>query len=126
MPNMTPVSPYELAQMQSDAAAAVCDKPCAILRKVAPGRDIYGHQTQANYQQIEETMCGVAEPTATHLQNYDYVIGSLAAWQVKFPVGTDVQHQDRVVVEGQTLEVHVLMTPRSYPVLLTVLAAEVK
>jgi len=126
MPNMMPVSPYELASMQADAVAAVCDKPCAIMRKVAPGRDIYGHQTQSSYQQIAETMCGVAEPTATHLQNYDYVIGSLAAWQVKLPVGTDIAHQDRIVVEGQTLEVHVLLNPRSYAGLLTVLAAEVK
>jgi len=126
MPNMTPVSPYELAQIQAAAVAAVCDKPCAILRKDAPARDIYGNQTQTNYVQIAETVVGVGQPTSTHLQNFGFMIAAEASYLARLPVGTDVQHQDRLVIDGQILEVHVILTPKSYPALLEAICAEIK
>lgn len=126
MPFMLPVSPQELLSMQQEAAAAVCDKPCAILRKAGITRDIYGSSTEMNYQQIAETIAGMRQPTGGELQNFDFMIGDKIAWTVLLPVGTDVQGQDHLLIEGQALEVHVVLDPHSYPVLLPVIAAEIK
>jgi hypothetical protein len=121
------VPPAELAQIQADLAAAVCDKPCVIQRSagVTPGPT--GAPVK-NYQTISlpTLKAGLTQPTAGQLQNYDYLIGSLAAWQVKLPFGTDVQKQDYLIIEGKTLVVQVVLDPHSYPGLTPVLASEVK
>ena len=113
----------ELALIQSDAAVAL-DQSCDVQRKTttsgATGEPV------ASWGTIATVSAGLSEPTAGQLQNYNSVIGSLAAWQVKLPVGTDVTHQDHLLIAGQTLEVQVVLTPRSYAALLTVLASEVK
>ena len=121
---MNVVTAAELAQIQSDVVAAVCDQSCQILRKTT-STDSYLSQAPT-YSAIETVMAGMAQPSGGQLANYGFLIGSLAAWQVRFPVGTDVQHQDHLVIAGQTLEVQVVLTPRSYEVLRTVLASEVK
>jgi hypothetical protein len=125
-----PVIPYgavvgavELAAIQA-AAAAILDLSCVVERKTLTP-DGQGGSTEA-WNPVAAVKVGMAQPTAGQLQNYDYLIGSLAAWQVKFPVGTDVRHQDHLIVGGQTLVVQVIMNPRSYAALLTVLASEVK
>ena len=129
---MLPVSVAELASIQADAVAAVCDKTCQIYRDLTPTTpDKYGGSTSsptntANYTLMHTTVAGMAQPTAGELQNYDYIIGDKAAWTVHLPVGTDVLERDHLVIEGQTLEVHILLTPQSYPALLSVLTAEIK
>jgi hypothetical protein len=75
---------------------------------------------------VETTVVGMVQPSASLMQNYDYVIGSLASWELHFPVGIDVRYQDHAVIEDNTLEVHVVLEPRSYQAMLVVLAAEVK
>lgn len=120
------MSAAELARIQADAQAAACDQACAIYRATSPTTDAYSSPTNVMYQLIETTVAGVAEPTANQLQNYDFMIGSLAAWHVKLPVGTGVLPHDHLVIGGQTLEVQVVLTPRSYPALESVLASEVK
>lgn len=120
------ISAAELALIQADVQAIALDKTCTIERASLNTSDTYGSPTKPSYSTIATVMAGLAEPTAGQLQNYDYLIGSLAAWQVKLPVGTDIQHQDHLLIDGQTLEVHVILTPRSYATLLTVIAAEVK
>ncbi len=67
----------------------------------------------------------MSQPTASQLQNFDYLIGSMAVWQVKLPIGTPVEELDHLIIAGQTLEVVKDLTPRSYPALITVLASEV-
>jgi hypothetical protein len=67
----------------------------------------------------------MASPTAGQLANYGYLIGSLAAWRVNLPYGTDVQHDDQLLIAGKTLYVHVDLSPQSYNSLTTVLATEV-
>lgn len=121
------LSADELAQMQADVAAAVCDKPCVIRRPVTTP-DAWGTASEPSYTVISDPdlMCGTSQPSAGQLSNYAYVIGSLAAWQVRFPIGTVVQAQDLIDVEGQTLTTQVLLGLHSYPALLTVLATEVK
>lgn len=122
---MLAISSTELAQIQADASAAACDKTCVIRRKTSNTSDSVGTSTPT-LSVIATVNAGMAQPSQQLLQNYEYLIGSLSAWLVKFPVGTDVQHQDQLTIDGQVLEVHVVLTPRSYQALLTVLAAEVK
>lgn len=119
------LSAAELASIQSDAVKATCDKPCAIYRKT-PTKDAIGSETDA-WAQISPNglMAGIAEPTANMLQNYDYLIGSMAAWHVRLPVGTNIMHQDHIVIGTHTLVVQKILEPRSYPALLSVLASEI-
>lgn len=114
----------ELAQIQADAAQAACDQPCTIQRSTEVDEP-QGGKTQT-WAIIAICNAGMSQPSAGQLQNYDYIVGSLATWQVKLPIGTNVQEQDRLVIAGQTLNVVKLLNPRSYPALITVLATEVK
>jgi hypothetical protein len=118
------VSASELARIQADAAAQTLTLTCQIQRKTLTSDGAGGSTTTWNT--IATVQAGMSLPTAGQLQNYDYLIGSLAAWQVKLPVGTNVQVQDRLVISGQTLIVQIVLTPRSLPALLTVLASEIK
>lgn len=115
----------ELAQIQTDLAAAVCDKTCVVQRGTK-STDLYGNAVISNYQPIKTTVAGMTQPSAGELSNYAFRIESLAAWHVNLPWGTDVQVDDQLVIEGQTLNVHVLLDPHSIPGLLPVLAAELK
>jgi hypothetical protein len=126
---------------------------CTIWRDVSAGtpstQDIYGSSTSSNvntasYSLVTTTTCGVSQPSGTHLQNYDFLIGAEASWLAHVPVGTNIQERDHIVTGGplpasnqypsstlypdiaQILEVHVVLTPRSYPALLDVLCAEIK
>lgn len=114
----------ELAQWQADAVAAVCDKSCAIYHKTTT-KDAYG--TPVDSWALSSTVvAGVTQPSANLLQNYDYLIGDLAAYHIRMPVGTDVRHQDHLVIDGETLEVHVILDPQSYSVFENVIAAQIK
>jgi hypothetical protein len=68
----------------------------------------------------------LSQPTGTQLQNYDYLIGALAAWQVRVPVGTSVQATDQLHVGGQVLEVQIVLQPQTYQGAIRLLATEVK
>src|SRR5258708_4245780 len=117
---MSLLTAAELAQLQADFAAAVCDLSCQIQRwnistKTWP--------TQATVN------CGMSEPTAGQLTNYEYMIGDLATWHNRFPFGTDVRELDRLVISlangaTKTLSVVKLLQPRSYTALISVLATE--
>lgn len=141
---MSPITLSELASIQS-AAASILDLSCEVWRKVRTP-DGYGGFTES-WGLVETTTCGMSQPTASHLQNYDFLLASLSAWALKFPVGTDVRHQDHLVISGQTLEAsyalrafgapvdigdyqtlvaQVVLAPRSYAALLVVLASEIK
>jgi hypothetical protein len=121
---MLPVSAAELASIQTDAVLAACDQSC-VIKRAARTPDAQGGAS-VTWNTIATVNAGMAEPSANQLANYQYMIGSLAAWQVRVPVGTNVLEQDQLVIGGQTLNVVKILTPRSYPGLLTALAAEVK
>lgn len=123
---MNPISAAELASIQSDVAAAACDKACVIQEKVTT-KDGMGQATE-NWVTISPAnlKAGMTQPTGTHLQNYDYLIGALATWLLKFPIGTTVNVQNHVLIAGRTLVVQVILDPHSYPGLLPVLASEVE
>ena len=118
----------ELAQIRSDAAAAALDLSCTIQRKTLT-RDGAGQATSV-WNTIATVNAGMTEPTGGMLQNYNYLIEDLAAWAIKLPYNTDVQAQDRLLITGQlgqqTLVAQVVLEPRSYAALLTVIAAEAK
>ena len=118
------LSAAELAQIQKDAVAAACDQACAIRRKTT-SKDAHGSENE-NWNTISTTVAGLAEPSGGQLANYEYIIGDLATWQCKLPVGTDVRAQDHLVIGAQTLVVQIVLAPRSYQALITVLASEVK
>lgn len=121
---MLPISPSELTQIQADTAAAACDLTCAITR--ASRTPLPSGGASVTWPIKSTVKAGMAEPTANQLQNYGYLVGSLAAWLIKFPVATDVLEQDRLIINGETLEVVKILRPRSYEALLTALCSEVK
>lgn len=123
--SMLPVSATELAQIQTDAAALL-DKSCVIQRATRTPEPQGGATLVWNTISLPGLLVGMSQPTAGQLQNFGYLVGSLAAWQVKLPLGTDVLEQDHLLIAGDTLEVVKDLTPRSYAALITVLATEVK
>ncbi|MGA8765244.1 MAG: head-tail adaptor protein [Candidatus Sulfotelmatobacter sp.] len=118
----------ELASIRADAANAALDLPCTIQRKTLT-RDGAGQATSV-WNTVATVNAGMTEPTGGQLQNYNYLIEDLASWAVKLPYGTDVAAQDRLLITGQlgqqTLVVQVVLEPRSYAALLTVIASEAK
>lgn len=122
---MNPVSVSELAQIQADVAAAALDKTCAIQRLPTSTPDARGVPAGVPVT-VYTVKAGMKQPTGTHLTNYDYLIAGLDTWLVQFPVGTDVRSQDLLAIEGRSLVVQVILSPQSYPALLSVLASEVR
>ncbi len=120
---MNPVSSAELARIQADAAA-ILDLPCTVQRSNRTPEPEGG--ASVTWATVATCNAGMKEPTGGQLQNYGYLIGTKAAWQVKLPIGTDVLEQDHLLISGETLEVAKVLTPRSYAALITVLATEVK
>lgn len=129
---MLPVSASELAAIQQEAVSAVCDKTCQIWRNTTSGTpDIYGSSSSsrdntADYTLIATTVAGMSQPSGGELANYAFEIEDKAAWTVHMPIGTDVTHRDHLVIEGQVLEVHILLNPKSYEIFHSVIAAEIK
>lgn len=119
------IDAYELADIRADVTAIALDKTCVIQRLPTSTPDSRGVPS-GSYATIATVAAAMRQPTSTHLENFDYLIGALATWMVQFPVGTDVQAQDHLIIENQTLEVQVVLAPQSIQVLLTVLASEVK
>ena len=119
------LSAQELAQWQADASAYVCDQPCVLQHKTAT-QDGLGSPGAGTYTTYANTFVGLSEPTAGQLQNYAEMVGDEETYQAKFPIGTNVLAQDLCIVGGLTLKVHILLTPRSYATLETVLCAVIK
>lgn len=115
---------WELAAIQNDAVSETCDKTCQIYRKTRTPDGLGGYTE--NYSLIETTVAGLGEPSAGELQNYDFEIGDKEAVKVRLPIKTDAQGQDRLVIENQTFEIHILLNPKSFEVFHSVIATEIK
>lgn len=109
--------------MQADANTSL-DQTITIQRLLRTP-DGTGHYAEV-YSTIGTTTGNLAQPTAGQMQNYGYKIGSLATWQVRLPVGTNVEEDDQLVTDSQTLRVQVLLSPQSYQTSLRLLASEVE
>ena len=121
---MLAVSAAELASIRAEAALAVCDQVCVISRK-STTQDGMGTGSDT-YNVINTTTAGVRQPGGSLLANYAFAIESLATYLVLLPYGTDVRHQDHLLIAGETLEAHVILSPQSYSIFENVLAAQLK
>lgn len=83
-----------------------------------------GHYSEV-FSTIATVAGNLAQPTAGQMQNYGYKVGSLATWQVRLPVGTNVEENDQLLTDSQTLRVQVILGPQSYQTSLRLLASEV-
>lgn len=111
--------------MQATANSAL-DLTIGIYRRTVT-QDAAGRVTPTYPNTATYTVAGnLAQPTAGQLANYGYRVGSLAAWQVRMPIGTDVRATDRLLVNGQVLEVQVVLAPQTYETSLLLIASEVK
>jgi head-tail adaptor len=118
------VLPVSELQILQNTVTASLDVSCQIQRRVnAP--DSYGSQGET-WQTLATVDVNVSQPTAGQMQNYDYLIGSLEAWQVRLPVGTDVQRNDHLLIADQVLEVQAVLAPKSYAISMRVLASEIR
>jgi hypothetical protein len=120
---MLTVSAAELASIRTESASAACDTPCTIQRKTRT-LDAYGTASET-WATVATCNVGLTEPTAGQLANYAYLIGSLAAWKVQLPYGTNVVHQDHLIITGKTLVAQVDLSPQSYNTLTTMLCTEI-
>ena len=120
------ITAAELAQIQRDVTAIALSLPCEIQRKTVT-KDQFLTATES-WVTISPAglMCGMSQPTGTMLQNFDYLVGSHKTWMIHLPLDTDVAHQDKIIVEEKELTVQVILAPRSYAVLLTVLVGEIE
>lgn len=116
----------ELAALQAAASAAL-DQTATIQRKPTPlATDGYGHASDTYSDHATAVPCALAQPTAQLMQAYAAHIGTLQAWTVRFPAGTDVQRDDQVLVAGLTLRVQAALSPQSYSTCERVLATELR
>lgn len=120
---MNPISAQELASIQNDLNALL-DKDCTI-KAPSTMNDAWGSQAEA-YIVVGTCKVLVSQPSGSLLANYEFIVGDLNTWMVKAPVGTNIREQYHLVIDGQTLTAQVVLQPKSFQGLLTVLAAEVK
>lgn len=99
---------------------------CDVQRKAeVPVSDGMGSSADG-WTTITTVKAMVLKPTIKQLEVYAARIGTLAIWEVKLPLGTDVKHQDHLEINGQTLEVHAVEDLDSYAVFISVMASEVR
>lgn len=115
----------EIAQMQADIIATDFDTAFTVKRKTRTP-DGTGHYSESITTIVSSVNGNLSQPSANQMQNYGYRIGSLAAWQVRLPVGTNVLENDLLLTSGQTLTVQVIMQPKSRQTNLHLLASEVE
>ncbi len=124
MPTMKPISASELAGLRTEVAAAACDTSCIVKRPVlTPDGRLTNTVT---YSTITTVKVGMKQPTSAQCALFAQKIGNSVAWQVKFPVGTDVLSGDHLVIGSNTLVVEADLSPQSYSTLNTYLAVEIK
>jgi hypothetical protein len=128
---MLAVSAAEMAALRADVAAAACDTSCVIKRKVATPD---GRLTNTEvYNTVATVLVGIKSPTVAAMrssrgmtQELIELIGSQTIWEINFPFGTDVRHQDHLVIGADTMVVLVDISQQSYSTLVTVIAGEIK
>lgn len=115
----------ELAILQATASASL-DIPDVQIQRANPTDDGYGHKVKGNtWATIATVNAGMSEPRANVMTQYAARIGTLVAWTVSFPLGTDVKADDQILISGQTLRVQADLSVGSYSTLTQVLATEI-
>ena len=117
------LSATELAALQATANGAL-DKTIQV-QSVTRISDSAGGFTET-WATVATVQGNLAQPTGGMMANYDFVIGPLATWLVRVPVGTAVTRDNQVIVAGLTLRVQVILQPQSYQTAMRFLASEVQ
>lgn len=120
---MVPAS--EMAAMQAVATSAL-DVSGVIVKRLTRVDDGYG-----TYSETESAVYtgagGWAKPTANVMQQYSGLIGSVAAWVVRLPSGTDCLRNDKVYMPtGEVLLVQADLSQSSYSTCKRVLATALR
>ena len=120
---MNPISALEQTAIKNEITPIVCDKVCVVQRRTLTPDGMGG--PGGTYSTISTTTAGMKQPGAGLLAAYASKLGSLATQQVQMPTGIDVQEQDHLLIEGNTLVVQVVLTPQSYSFFTNVLAGRI-
>ena len=117
------ISLAELQAMQATATSAMDES--ITIQRATPTSDGAGGSSLA-WATVATVNGNLAQPSGQLMQNYDYLVGTTSTWMVRVPVGTNVKENDRLVTDGQTLRVQVILQPQSYQTAMRLLAAEVQ
>ncbi len=116
----------ELAAMAALAASSLDISGCQVQRIPSPLTQTAGGHASADYATIATVNAGMAKPSAGVMAVYAGIIGTREAWVVSLPLGTSVQTNDQLLINGLTLRVEADLTQSSYSTLTQVLAATVR
>ena len=116
----------ELAALQATATSAM-DLSGIVVKRKTRTQSASGTYTETLTTEVASTVGGWAKPSASVMTQYAGLIGSLAAWVVRLPSGTNVQRNDLLLMpSGDTLTVQADLTERIYATCVCVLATEVR
>ena len=121
------LDPRQLTQLQTFAATTF-DQPGIKIQRPTRVFDGQGTYTET-WATIATVNGGWTKPSPQIMQQYAGLIGSLAAWVVRLPYGTNIKNNDRLVMPGaagDTLTVQADLGTRSYATTARVLATEVR
>jgi len=108
------------------AAIASLDVSGIQVQRVTRTPDAYGTASETRAT-IATVNGGWAKPTASVMQQFAGLIGSLAAWVVRLPYGQDCRNGYRLVMPtGEILTVQADLSQRSYATAKRVLATEIR
>jgi head-tail adaptor len=117
------ISAPDLAAMQATANASM--DTSIHVQAVTRTSDGAGGFTET-WATVATVNGNLAQPTGQMMQNYDFLIGPLATWLVRVPVGTVISRDNQLVIGSLTLRVQVVLQPQSYQTSMRLLASEVQ
>ncbi len=117
------LSDTELATQRAVAAAMLPDD--CIIQTSTTTPDKYGSESKT-WTNAQTVRCAAIGPQPGTLSTIDEQVRASAIWHVHFPYGTAVQEGNRLLINGHTLTVQVVLDPNAYSVLTSVYAQEVK
>lgn len=119
------VNAAQLARFQAVASSAL-DVANIVIARPTRTDDGFGAYTET-WTTVATITGGWAKPTAAVMTQYAGVIGSLAAWTVRLPYGTDCLRNDRITMPtGEVLTVQADLSQSSYSTCKRVLATQIR
>ena len=113
----------ELAALQSAASTTLTDT-CVIQRRTLTN-DGFGSQSES-WATVATTTARLGIPTGSFMVSLAARQTDLTSYEVSLPFGTDVRVNDRLVVDGRTLNVQNVFSPATLTMLVRVLASELR
>lgn len=121
-----PIPASELAAVAADFATAM-DQTVKIERPTN-SKGVWGETLESWTTISAATACILDEPSGTMLERFIEFIADKITWRVLLPAGTNIARNDRLTLAstGEKLRVEAVDSPKSYEVLVSVLATEVR